>query len=69
MQTLKLFISLPDATHPELELHLSTSNAQGEVVIALPGGTRVEMVKPAVAQANMLNAVNDDYERGGYAGI
>jgi len=74
MQTLKLSVSLPDATHPDMELRLSANDSDCEVVIALPGrvleqGTRVEMAKPTVANVNPLSAVNDEYELGGYAGI
>lgn len=67
MQTLKLSVSLPDANHPAMELRLSANDSNCEVVIALPPGTRVEMAKPA--SLSPLNAVNDEYELGGYAGI
>ena len=74
MQTLKLSVSLPDATHPDMELRLSANDSNCEVVIALPGrvleqGTRVEMAKATVVKVDPLGAVNDDYELGGYAGI
>ena len=74
MQTLMLSVSLPDATHPDMELRLSANDSDCEVVIALPGrvleqGTRVEMAKPTVVNINSLSAVNDEYELGGYAGI
>lgn len=36
MQTLKLSVSLPDDSHPEMELRLSASDASCDVVIALP---------------------------------
>ena len=69
MQTLKLSVSLPDATHPDMELRLSANDSDCEVVIALPTGTRVDLVKPTVVSVNPLSAVNDAYELGGYAGI
>ena len=69
MQTLKLSVSLPDATHPDMELRLSANDSNCEVVIALPTGTRVEMAKPAVVIVNPPAAGNDEYELGGYAGI
>jgi hypothetical protein len=69
MQTLKLSVSMPDATHPDMELRLSATDSDCEVVIALPIGTRVDLAKPSVASVNPLNAVNDEYELGGYAGI
>jgi hypothetical protein len=69
MQTLKLSVSLPDATHPDMELRLSANDSDCEVVIALPAGTRVDLAKPAVVGVHAPGAVNDDYELGGYAGI
>ena len=69
MQILKLSVSLPDATHPDMELRLSANDSDCEVVIAMPTGTRVEMAKPTVVNVNPLNAVNDEYELCGYAGI
>lgn len=45
MQTLKVSVSLPDETHPDIELHLSANDSDCDVVIALPLGPRG---KPAV---------------------
>jgi hypothetical protein len=36
MQTLKLSFSLPDDTHPDMELRLSANDSDCDVVIALP---------------------------------
>jgi hypothetical protein len=69
MQTLKLSVSLPDATHPDMELRLSANDSNCEVVIALPNGARVEMAKSTVIKVNPPSAMNDEYELGGYAGI
>lgn len=69
MQTLKLCVSLPDATHPDMELRLSTNDSDCEVVIALPAGTRIDLAKPTLVSVKPLNAVKDEYELGGYAGI
>jgi hypothetical protein len=69
MQTLRLSFSLPDANHSEMELHLSADEADCEFVIALPARTRVAMAQPAVVNVHPVNAVNDEYELGGYAGI
>jgi hypothetical protein len=71
MQTLKLSVSLPDETHPDMELRLSTNESDCDVVIALPvrtraqPGTRVD----AVADRDPSSSANDDYVLGGYAGI
>ncbi len=69
MQTLKLSVWLPDATHSDMELRLSANDSDCEFVIALPSGTRVELPRPVAVNARPLDAVNDEYELGGYAGI
>jgi len=69
MQTLKLSVSLPDATHPEMELRLSADDSDCGVVIALPlQVARVAAVAPVVRDAGSPSG-DDDYVLGGYAGI
>lgn len=64
MQMLKLSLSLPDDAHPDMELHVSTNDAEYDVVIAV-----------APARAGMPCASSDEpsgaeaYVLGGYAGI
>jgi hypothetical protein len=70
MQTLKLFVSLPDAEHPDMELRLSANDSACDVVIALPSSRRSDgsrETEPAAAAASSTD--RDDYELGGYAGI
>ena len=82
MQTLKLSVSLPDDTHPDMELRLSANDSSCDVVIALPLRSRSEavtVVMPEVgAQSNATGtasdyllgtSADDDYVLGGYAGI
>jgi hypothetical protein len=69
MQTLKLSVSLPDATHSDVELRLSANDSDCEVVITLPTDTRIDLARPTVVSMNPVSAVNDEYELGGYAGI
>jgi hypothetical protein len=66
MQVLKLSVSLPDDTHPDMELRLSSNDSACDVVIALPVQGRPR-VQPCVTQAP--NSEQDDYVLGGYAGI
>ncbi|MFC5740075.1 hypothetical protein [Dyella tabacisoli] len=70
MQTLKLSVSLPDDTHPDMELRLSANDSACDVVIALPmqpnRGAKAAQV-PRSTEAPSEG--NDDYELGGYAGI
>lgn len=66
MQTLKLSVSLPDDTHPDIELQLSAHDAPCNVVIALPAITRFR-TQPHDASAP--RSEQDDYVLGGYAGI
>jgi hypothetical protein len=42
MQTLKLSVSLPDETHPDMELRLSTDDLACDVLIRLPSRKEVE---------------------------
>lgn len=70
MQTLKLFVSLPDAEHPDMELRLSANEALCDVVIALPARRRADA--PQEAEPSGVAAPSNDaseYELGGYAGI
>ncbi|WP_199098758.1 hypothetical protein [Dyella sp. ASV21] len=66
MQTLKLSVSLPDDTHPDLELRLSANDTDCDVVIALPVNGRAR-VQPQTTEAPRNE--QDDYVLGGYAGI
>ena len=66
MQTLKLSVSLPDDTHPDMELRLSTNDSACDVVIALPMGHRGR-IQPRDIEA--MRSEQDDYVLGGYAGI
>jgi len=69
MQTLKVSVSLPDATHPDMELRLSADDSDCGVVIALPVQiARVVAVAPAVRDAGSPSG-DDDYVLSGYAGI
>ncbi|HEY1589520.1 MAG TPA: hypothetical protein VGG00_07280 [Rhodanobacter sp.] len=67
MQTLKLSVSLPDDTHPDMELRLSANDSDCDVVIALPLRSRGEL--PPVAAEQTPRTEQDDYVLGGYAGI
>jgi hypothetical protein len=66
MQTLKLSVSLPDDTHPTMELHLSANDSDCDVVIALPMSSRTRAT-PEDTQAPPNE--QDEYVLGGYAGI
>ena len=66
MQVLKLSVSLPDDTHPDMELRLSSDDSACDVVIALPVQGRPR-VQPRETQAP--NSEQDEYVPGGYAGI
>jgi hypothetical protein len=65
MNTLKLSVSLPDETHPDMELRLSANDSPCDVVIALPMHAKVR-VTPHDTEAQQQD---DEYVRGGYAGI
>jgi len=70
MQTLKLSVSLPDATHPDMELRLSADGGACDVIIALP--TQAGRDAHSAARQHDQEAphsANDDYVLGGYAGI
>lgn len=68
MQTLKLSVSLPDETHPDMELRISGNDASCDVVIALPQRPRSEPVTVSAADDSTSSA-DDQYVLGGYAGI
>lgn len=69
MQTLKLSLSLPDDTHPDMELRLSADDVACDVVIALPlQSHRVAQITPVPNDAQAPDP-DDDYVLGGYAGI
>jgi len=67
MQTLKLSVSLPDDTHPDMKLRLSANDSDCDVVITLPLRARNEL--PVVAAEQTPHSEQDDYVLGGYAGI
>ena len=66
MQVLKLSVSLPDDTHPDMELRLSSDDSACDVVIALPvqGRPRIQ-----TRDTQAPNSEQDEYVLGGYAGI
>lgn len=65
MNTLKLSVSLPDETHPDMELRLSANDSPCDVVIALPMHAKVR----TAPHDNEATQQDDEYVRGGYAGI
>jgi hypothetical protein len=70
MQTLKLSVSLPDDTHPDMELRLSANDSTCDVVIALPmQAHRAVQVSQAPRDTESPGRDDDDYVLGGYAGI
>lgn len=65
MQTVKLSLSLPDATHPNMQVHVSSEEADCNVVIELP-----VRAKGSVTRApDTPMTAEDEYVLGGYAGI
>lgn len=68
MQTLKLSLSLPDGTHPDMELRVSTSDTEYDVVIAMPTRIRTGVPVP-IDVSPAAGSEEDDYVLGGYAGI
>ena len=82
MQTLKLSVSMPDETHPDMELRLSANESSCDVVIALPVRSRTEASAGTIPVVTVQDAASstttdslrgtsaeDDYVLGGYAGI
>ncbi len=65
MQTLKLSLSLPDANHPNMQLHVCSEEADCDVVIELPVRARGRIARAADAPMS----AQDEYVLGGYAGI
>ncbi len=71
MQTLKVAVSLPDASHPGMELRLSANDGDCDVVIALPlqAPRAPQLVPVPRAATDAASARDDEYALGGYAGI
>ncbi|SFR93311.1 hypothetical protein SAMN05216570_0812 [Dyella sp. OK004] len=70
MQTLKLSVSLPDDTHPDMELRLSANDSACDVIIALPmQPNRTVQVTQQPGDTKAQGGESDDYVLGGYAGI
>jgi hypothetical protein len=67
MHTLTLSVSLPDATHPQMELRVSSNDSDCDVVIALP--TRAQQTVSTVSAPSAPVSPEDEYVLGGYAGI
>lgn len=65
MQTIKLSLSLPDATHPNMQLHVCSEETDCDVVIELP----VRASGSVTRAPDTPTAGEDDYVLGGYAGI
>jgi len=65
MQTLKLSLSLPDVDHPNMQLHVSSNEADCNVVIELP----VRAGGSIARTPDKPTTVEDEYVLGGYAGI
>jgi hypothetical protein len=70
MQTLKLSVSMPDETHPDMELRLSANDSDCDVIIALPmQSNRTAQVTAVPRDTEAPLGDNDEYVLGGYAGI
>ncbi|SHL74923.1 hypothetical protein [Rhodanobacter sp. OK091] len=71
MRTLKVSVSLPDDTHPEMQLRLCANDADCDVVIVLPmqATHAAHVVQLPRAVVDDVVACDDDYTLGGYAGI
>ncbi|WP_243047846.1 hypothetical protein [Dyella sp. RRB7] len=69
MQTLKLSVSLPDDTHPDMQLRLYADGSDCAVVIALPVTPRPPVATPVPHDSEAPGDDRDDYVLGGYAGI
>jgi hypothetical protein len=65
MQTVKLSLSLPDAAHPNMQLHVFSDDAHCDVVIELPRQSKESLPR---APDTPLTA-QEEYVLGGYAGI
>ena len=67
MQTLKLSVSMPDETHPDMELRLSANDSSCDVVIALPMHSRSEAsagTTPVVTVHGAASSTDTDSLRG-----
>jgi hypothetical protein len=71
MQTVKVSVSLPDATHPQMELRVSSNDSDCDVVIELPvrGQPTPSARGSATATPEAPMTAEDEYVLGGYAGI
>ncbi|MFC4763391.1 hypothetical protein [Dyella koreensis] len=70
MQTLKVSVSLPDATHSDMQLRLSANDSTCDVVISLPASADRSAPWTTVPRdAEAPDREHDDYVLGGYAGI
>lgn len=67
MQTVKLSVSLPDATHPQMELRVSSNDSDCDVVIELP--VRGQSTAANSPTPDTPATAEDEYVLGGYAGI
>jgi hypothetical protein len=68
MQTLKVSVSLPDATRPDVELRLSAIDSDCDAVITRPmQAAHTAAVAPTACDARPPH--DDDDVLGGYAGI
>jgi hypothetical protein len=67
LQTLKLSVSMPDETHPDMELRLSANDSACDVVIALPLRSRSEAsagTPPVVTVHGAVPGTDTDSLRG-----
>jgi hypothetical protein len=67
LQTLKLSVSMPDETHPDMELRLSANDSSCDVVIALPMHSRSEAsagTSPVVTVQGAASSTDTDSLRG-----
>lgn len=65
MQTVKLSLCLPDDAHPNMQVHVSSEEADCNVVIELP--VRAKGSVPRTPDTPLT--AEDEYVLGGYAGI
>jgi hypothetical protein len=67
LQTLKLSVSMPDETHPDMELRLSANDSSCDVVIALPLRSRSEAstgTTPVITVHGAASSTNTDSSLG-----
>ena len=65
MQTVKLSLSLPDAAHPHMQVHVCSDEADCDVVIELPVRAKGDVTRTPETPMT----AEDEYVLGGYAGI